>query len=568
MLIYNFQKEFLGIDNSDLAKLGFQNLSELRAEAADFADLFVKTPGFIHNFKHVHWIDFVECAESDDSSNVIIHANNKNFRCTIEIQTAFLVDAPAQKAYLIYLNNLRELSKTESDQVANDVYEKPTPQAATIQTTTLQTQKSSHKFDTPAEEIAVTKAMHDPYEEEQKKEPVDILDIPTPHIEQEAPIELDIPETPSSQTEAETFADDDFKLDIDIEEPEDIVTPTPEAKQDVVTPKPSIAVDDIDDDFDNSYVYDPQVASDELGLPLDLIEEFIGDFIAQANDFRDQLYAAHEEGDSDKVKVLSHKLKGVAANLRIEDAFEVLSTINTSDNHDEIKINLNRLYKIIAKLSGETPEAAEAPAETVTKETESDVIENIEDDDDDFAISFKDDDFIKDTDDKVEESIEAPETQSIADLDNFDDEELYLDKDFPMGEESDDELDQLDIEELPLEIDEPLEIAETEPTLDDVVYDKNAAANEIGIDLESFNELFDDFITEGKLLTKDINTSIEDKNIELWRKSALKLKGMTDNMRVNNLKEDLNTLIKTDSADKAKEAVDNIQVSLEKISNL
>ena len=27
------------------------------------------------------------------------------------------------------------------------------------------------------------------------------------------------------------------------------------------------------------YVYNPQVASDELGLPVDLIEEFIGDFI-------------------------------------------------------------------------------------------------------------------------------------------------------------------------------------------------------------------------------------------------------------------------------------------------
>jgi hypothetical protein len=554
MLIYNFQKEFLGIDNSDLEKLGFQNLSELRAEAADFADLFVKTPGFIHNFKHVHWIDFVECAESDDSANVIIHANNKNFRCTIEVQTAFLVDAPAQKAYLIYLNNLRELSKTESDQVANDVYEKPTPQAATIQTTKLQTQKPSHKFDTPAEEIAVTKAVHDPYEQEQHKEPIDVLDTPPPYQE-ETPIQLDVEDVHETQ-ETAPFVDDDFKLDIDVEEHDNIVTPEP--KEEVIqpttpTPPPLSQIEDNDTEFDNSYVYDPQVASDELGLPLDLIEEFIGDFIAQANEFKDQLYAAHEQGDGDKVKVLSHKLKGVAANLRIEDAFEVLSIINTSSNHDEIKLNLNRLYKIIAKHSNEDTATIDAPS--VEPQTE----EISQEDDDDFSISFKDDDF----DDKEEDIMEVPENnapeESIENIEDFGD-DLFLEKETP--EEAEDDLDFL-------EIDEPLEIAmdENEPTLD-VTYDKVAAAEEIGIDLESFNELFDDFVKEGKLLIKDINTSIEERNIELWKRNALKLKGMTDNMRVDSFKEDLDTLIKTNDIETAKEAVDKIQASLEKISNL
>jgi len=53
MLIYNYQKEFLGIDEKDLKTLGFNSLSELRAEVTDFADLFVKTPGYVHNFQHV-----------------------------------------------------------------------------------------------------------------------------------------------------------------------------------------------------------------------------------------------------------------------------------------------------------------------------------------------------------------------------------------------------------------------------------------------------------------------------------------------------------------------------------
>jgi hypothetical protein len=573
MLIYNFQKEFLGIDDSDLRKMGFQNLSELRAEAADFADLFVKTPGFIHNFKHVHWIDFVECAESDDSANVIIHANNKNFRCTIEIKTAFLVDAPAQKAYLIYLNNLRELSKTESDQVANDVYEKPTPQAATIQTTSLQTQKSSHKFDTPVEEeIAVTKAVHDPYEQEETKEPIDVLDTPAPYVEEEAPIELDVQDSQNDQEQVESFSDDDFKLDIDVEDTDEIaaVEPAP-----IAVATTTISEDD-DSDFDNSYVYDPHVASDELGLPLDLIEEFIGDFIAQAHEFKDQLYTAHDQGDEDKVKVLSHKLKGVAANLRIEDAFEVLSIINTSTNHDEIRLNLNRLYKIIAKLSNEDTDTVATPSSEAVAQTPTAIVQEIpeEDDDDDFSISFKDDDFDDNNNDSVDDIMEVPENDNVDDatesIDNFDDEELYLDKEISI----DDDSEQLDIDELSLaeddevlEIDEPLELDQLEDTASSE-YDKNAVAKEIGIDLDSFNELFDDFIDEGKLLIKDIDTSIEEKNIELWRRNALKLKGMADNMRIDSFKKDLDTLIQADNADAAKEAVDKIQISLEKISNL
>ncbi len=499
MLIYNFQKEFLGIDESDLRKMGFQNLSQLRAEAADFADLFVKTPGFIHNFKHVHWIDFVECAQSDDSSNVIIHANDKNFRCTIEIKTTFLVDAPSQKAYLVYLNNFRELSKAESDQVANDIYEKPAPQVANQQTQKLQTQKSSHQFDITSQtsqEVCQTQEiqdMYDTFEEEQSSQPVDTLDTPSmSYVNEDAPIELDMEET-QEQKEAP------------------VVQAVPATKE---------------DSFDNSYVYDPNVASEELGLPLDLIEEFIEDFIAQAKDFKEQLYTAYNNADEDQIKTLSHKLKGVAANLRIEDAFEVLSIINTSTNHDEIGMNLDKFYKIVAKLSHEDMVLQKVPETTETTETPEFQETKEFKDDDDFTISFKDDDDF--TDDKPLEVETLPEV------------------------------------EIPSEIETPIEVDNSYQKS----YDKKAVANEIGIDFESFNELFDDFIAESKLIIKDIKSSIDEKNIELWRKSVLKLKGMSSNMRVDVLKDDLETLLKTNDVNVAKGAVNKLQTSLEKISNL
>ncbi|MEA3330785.1 MAG: Hpt domain-containing protein [Campylobacterota bacterium] len=528
MLIYNFQKEFLGIDDSDLKNLGYLNLSELRAQAADFADLFVKTPGFVHNFKHVHWIDFIECSQSSENANVIIHANDKNFRCTIEIEGIYLVDAPSQKAYLIYLNNLRELSQTENDQVANDVYEKPIPQAASIKTTKLQTQKSSQEFDST---ISQTKATHDPYEEDNEGGMIDILDT-QPHTIENIVIESDVADeevqsvVESEQKEVESFIEDDFKLDLDIEEE---INPTKEEIED----KDEDKDEDEDSDFDNSYTYDPHVASDELGLPLDLIEEFIGDFIAQAYEFKEQLYVAHDQGDEDKVKVLSHKLKGVAANLRIEDAFGALSIINTSSNRDEITLNLNRFYKMISKLSSE-----EQPQEQAVTTEPEEVAEDLTDnnnDDDDFAISFKDD------------------------------EELYLDEEISIQDE---EI-PLDDEFLKIDEDEPLEIDLTEEEENtQQLYDKNLVASEIGIDTESFNELFSDYISQSKLLLENTSNSIETGDANLWKKNALKLKGMSDNMRIDKVKEELKTLVKTDDVQVAKEALNSVKASLEKISNL
>jgi len=541
MLIYNFQKEFLGIDESDLRKLGFANLSELRAEAADFADLFVKTPGFIHNFKHVHWIDFIECAESMDSANVIIHANNKNFKCTIDIQIAFLVDAPSQKAYLIHLNNLRELSKAESDQVANDVYERSAPQPASLETAQLQTQKSSHSFDnSSAESVCATQVSDDPYEKEETKEIIDTFDV---SVEKTTQIEEKVEKTSKIPIELDVGQEDDFKLDIDMADTEELKAEV--QPQEILVSSSSEA----DDGFDNDYVYDPNVASSELGLPLDLIEEFIGDFIAQAHDFKEQLYTSYEHGDLEKVKVLSHKLKGVAANLRIEDAFEVLATINTSQNYDEIKLNLDRFYRIIAKLSKDETQISE---DKVNIESKTDVQQKEEETvktDDDFAISFKDDDF-EEEDNDIMDIPEIEDTEKLSEEDDF---LLDTEEDLPLKAEQF------------LDTDEDIGI---KPEKVEQTYDKVAVAGEIGIDEESFNELFADFLTESNLLIKDIDASIEDRNIELWRKNALKLKGMSDNMRVEDFKESLSVLVKTDDIEKAKEAIESIRISLEKISNL
>lgn len=227
MLIYNYQKNFVGIDESSLKTLGFSSFLQLISKTQDFANLFVRTPGYIHNFQHVHWIDFVMCAEPNQESKVIINANDKDFTCNLDIKSFYLKEDPNETSYIVNLVNLRALTQEE---------------------------------------------------------------------------------------------------------------PTIEVSEKVVK-------------FEDDYIYNSKLACDELGLPQELIEEFIEDFIAQANNVKADLYNSLGEESTQKVKTLSHKLKGVAANLRIEDAFEMLSTINKSDDLLEIEHNLNMFYKTIDNLS-------------------------------------------------------------------------------------------------------------------------------------------------------------------------------------------------------------------------
>jgi len=166
-------------------------------------------------------------------------------------------------------------------------------------------------------------------------------------------IQENVQEVPAVE---DVYDTSDIKLDIDLEEePLESVTPSSKVHK--------------KEKFNNGYIYNPEVASKELGLPLDLIEEFIQDFIAQAGDFKPELYASLNDGDIDNVKTLSHKLKGVAANLRIEDAFEVLALINATPDIAVIQTNLDLFYKIIAKLAGEEIDEVVTVEEETRRET-------------------------------------------------------------------------------------------------------------------------------------------------------------------------------------------------------
>ncbi len=618
MLIYNFQKEFIGIDEADLEVFGFADLSELKAESSDFADMFIRTPGYIHNFKHVHWIDFVACADPSEQSKVIIEVNSKTFKAVLDIETIYLSDNPTSKAYLIHLNNLRSLTLQENGEFSEDIARKKPPK---IEPTV------GHAFNLSQEQEA---EIEEAPELEGFKPFEDIQETPEVQEVHEEVQEIQEP-TPTAPLDI-SFDDDDIDTSIfetTEEEPVEVQAPTVEAQESIAIDPLSLDLDDLgfedekpqektptevveeDDGYDYSYNYDPQVASDELGLPIDLIEEFIQDFIAQAKEFKDELYSSLDEGDTDNVQILSHKLKGVAANLRIEDAFNTLSIINTSSDISEVGKYLNIFYKIIAKLSGEEIQMAQPTATQAVEETIEIGGPSVEDDDlfgDDLLLNFKeeepeeekepqkepeveaepeeedDDDLYLDfdvgiKDSEVPQKIEMPE---LADDDFLNDDLLSIDEEVNAEEleiatdiESPEETHQED--EIAIELDEPDEITIEEAPIEEVVeeeveelldieYSKELIANEIGLDQESFNEIFEDYIQDSKSCADTIREAITQDDFTKCKKETLKLKGMSDNMRVHAFKDELSNLASSTDKDTLLKAVTKIDAVIAQIS--
>lgn len=480
MLIYNYKKEFLGIDEADLKALGFSSMAELRAASADFADLFVKAPGLIHNFNHVHWIDYVACNESGADAKAIINAKDKKFTINVAVKTIYLIDNPSQKAFIIELLNLKSLSQTQEAQIITTASTQRAEQKTIMRDLTPPKKEPSYESQSP-------RIIKDPYEEE-SNEPVPVYEAPS------KPREITInmhdllaeePVTPKAETVVQASMQE----------------PLPEAKQ----------LHEEEESLFEHYVYDPQVASHDLGLPIDLVEEFIQDFIAQANSFKNDLYSSLKNENMDNLKIQSHKLKGVAANLRIEDALDALKIINSSYDEHEINANLDRFYRIINKLA-KNENAEVAPAQTPMADKEED---------EDLILSFKD-----------EPPVLKQSEPRHADIPEI----VEIEK--PTEDDS----------STPYE--EPLEIIENEPRTA-LHYDKEKIAYEMGLDIESFNELFDDYLVEVKEIILSLESAVQDGDLSAYKNATLKFKGMNENMRIHEFDTPLEGILN---------AVDTVQI--------
>jgi len=79
-----------------------------------------------------------------------------------------------------------------------------------------------------------------------------------------------------------------------------------------------------------------EAAAEDLSLPVELIEEFVNDFIQQAHEETEKMLAAYEKGDLETVQKIGHLLKGTSSNLRINPLSDTLYEIQFNEDIERV----------------------------------------------------------------------------------------------------------------------------------------------------------------------------------------------------------------------------------------
>jgi len=78
-------------------------------------------------------------------------------------------------------------------------------------------------------------------------------------------------------------------------------------------------------------------AANDLSLPVELIEEFVHDFIEQGHIETEKMLKAYEEGDLDAIQKIGHLLKGASSNLRINALSDTLYKIQFCEDSSTLE---------------------------------------------------------------------------------------------------------------------------------------------------------------------------------------------------------------------------------------
>lgn len=101
-------------------------------------------------------------------------------------------------------------------------------------------------------------------------------------------------------------------------------------------------------DLDNvqpiHFDFQMEAAANELSLPIELIQEFVHDFIEQTHIETEKMLNAYEKGDLDTIQQIAHLLKGTASNLRINPLADSLYKIQFSEESSNLENSIKEYW--------------------------------------------------------------------------------------------------------------------------------------------------------------------------------------------------------------------------------
>jgi len=140
--------------------------------------------------------------------------------------------------------------------------------------------------------------------------------------------------SPTSQAEPEMELFDtqeEAKIDLfDVEEEK-------EAEPEVTVNEKSFGTISLEGIKPIHFDFQLEEAANDLSLPVELIEEFVHDFIEQGHIETEKMLKAYEEGDLDAIQKIGHLLKGASSNLRINALSDTLYKIQFCEDSSTLE---------------------------------------------------------------------------------------------------------------------------------------------------------------------------------------------------------------------------------------
>ncbi len=333
MILYNKSGIFLGMGNSELSLLGFEDMDEFQNYHNDIADLFVNKPGYIFKFQNFSWIEYALHSGTPNKRVLIKTKNGKEVDIALNIHEILLAIEKdgAKQYYAIELTNapskignlaLRELEKTPSESINPSFFE-PLPEQESPKPLFAHEERAKPLFQPADEPPFSTKTLELPEEESSKifDEVQDVsravfFEEPTlPNIPLMFPIHEE-----DTQEEEETFQ---LKAEFpqeDVLEPSLMFDDTQKNEEIISVPKS----------------FDIVESAELLGLDLvtfaELLEEYVYDLEARMN----EIAKAITQGDTSLGLAHVEHLQNVARYLNIGELVEHFADLDESlRHHDE-----------------------------------------------------------------------------------------------------------------------------------------------------------------------------------------------------------------------------------------
>ncbi len=136
-----------------------------------------------------------------------------------------------------------------------------------------------------------------------------------------------------SEVKVETVDSVDIH-NIDLHEKEPPSAPETES---VTTTTESFGTINLDDVKPIHFDFQLEEAAKDLSLPVELIEEFVHDFIEQGHVETEKMLEAYEKGDLDTIQKIGHLLKGTSSNLRINPLSDTLYEIQFCEDSSKLE---------------------------------------------------------------------------------------------------------------------------------------------------------------------------------------------------------------------------------------